>query len=114
MRNLLVDIGNSSVKAAYAKGLLIDKIIVYKGDDIVTFINSLVINEKPYSIVISSVRKNREYIKESLQHLDINILVVGENVPINIRINYSPVKSLGSDRLAAVIGAHELFPKKNV
>lgn len=112
MRNLLVDIGNSSVKAAYAKGLLIDKITVYKGDDIVTFINSLVINEKPYSIVISSVRKNREYIKESLQHLDINILVVGENVPINIGINYRPVKSLGSDRLAAVIGAHELFPKK--
>lgn len=112
MRNLLVDIGNSSVKAAYAKGLVIDNIAKYEGEDVVAFISSLVSKEKPLSIVVSSVRKNRDSFRNSILHLCKNILVVGENVNIDIGINYTPAESLGSDRLAAVIGAQELFPKK--
>lgn len=112
MRNLLVDIGNSSVKAAFANGFKLDEVLRYEGEDVVSFIAGIVENEQPYSIVISSVRKNRGALRDNLMHLCHNILVVGENVVLPVDIDYSPFGSAGADRIAATLGAGALFPGK--
>ncbi len=56
MENLLIDIGNSSVKAAFANGDKLEDTVRYEGSDIVGFISGLLSLRKALVVAISSVR----------------------------------------------------------
>lgn len=56
MANLVVDIGNTALKAAWADGVTLGKTFRYQGEKMSEFILSLVSKEKPDVMVISTVR----------------------------------------------------------
>ncbi|MGM9739030.1 MAG: hypothetical protein ACI3ZP_00340, partial [Candidatus Cryptobacteroides sp.] len=55
MGNLIVDIGNTAVKAAFTEGVTLGKTFRYQGERVKNFILSLTAREKPEVMVISSV-----------------------------------------------------------
>ena len=54
MSNLLVEIGNTALKAAWSEGMTLGKTFRYQGEKMFEFIDSLVTKEKPSVMVISS------------------------------------------------------------
>ena len=57
MADLIIDIGNTALKAAWADGMTLGKIFRYQGERIMEFIMSLIEKEKPETIILSSIRK---------------------------------------------------------
>ena len=55
--NLLIDIGNSSVKASFAQGVNLEDVVRYEGIDILNFIMELTKKKRVSTIAISSVRE---------------------------------------------------------
>ena len=56
MANLLIDIGNTALKASWADGMTLGKTFRYQGEKKIAFILSLTSKEKPEIMVISNVR----------------------------------------------------------
>ena len=54
MSNLLVEIGNTALKAAWAEGMTLGKTFRYQGEKMFEYIDSLVEKEKPAVMVVSS------------------------------------------------------------
>ena len=57
MPNLLVEIGNTALKAAWSEGMTLGKTFRYQGEKMFEFVESLVGKEKPAVMVISSTIK---------------------------------------------------------
>ena len=57
MANLLIDIGNTALKAAWADGMTLGRTFRYQGERMLEFILSLIEKERPEIIVLSSVRR---------------------------------------------------------
>ena len=55
LQNLIIDIGNTAVKAAWSEGATIGKTFRYQGEKVRNFILSLVEKEHPNEMVVSSV-----------------------------------------------------------
>ena len=56
MANLVIDIGNTALKAAWAEELTLGRTYRYQGERIMDFIISLTAEQKPEIMVLSSVR----------------------------------------------------------
>ena len=54
MANLVVDIGNTALKAAWADSVTLGKTFRYQGEMIMDFISSLTRKNRPETLVISS------------------------------------------------------------
>ena len=57
MANLVVDIGNTALKAAWADGITLGKTFRYQGERMADFIISLMEKDRPEVLVLSSARK---------------------------------------------------------
>ena len=55
MANLLVEIGNTALKAAWSERMTLGKTYRYQGEKYIEFIQSLTQREKPAVMVVSSV-----------------------------------------------------------
>ena len=75
-------------------------------------INNFCSNEFYESSIVSSVRDLSKYEKELLS--DIGAIILNKDTPIPISSNYRSMQTLGSDRIAGVVGATMRFPKKNI
>ncbi|QNM85666.1 type III pantothenate kinase [Polaribacter pectinis] len=111
--NLIIDIGNTSVKAA-----------VFKQDTIVfsvSFDKKIILSElkkiiKKYNIscgIMSSVASISEKKVEKLQKL-IKLTLVSSSTEVPFVNLYETPKTLGLDRIALVTGAVKKYPNKNV
>ena len=49
MTNLIIDIGNTAVKASWSDGMTLGKTFRYQGEKVMDFILSLVNKEKPFA-----------------------------------------------------------------
>ena len=54
--NLIIDIGNTALKAAWADGMTLGKTFRYQGERMLDFILSLTEKTKPNVMILSSVR----------------------------------------------------------
>ena len=105
MANLLIDIGNTAVKAAWADGMTLGRTSRYQGERIMDFILSLTAEQKPEILVLSSVR--------NLSRREISILE--ENCVKLIHIDDSVSERYGlpdyltPDRIASLLAAGYLF-----
>jgi type III pantothenate kinase len=108
---LVIDIGNTRTKLALFKGkdvFAISNINVCSLKNIHKF----VANNKISATIISSVK---EINTEILSILDsYKGLILSENLPIPIKNYYKTPNTLGQDRIAAVVGAHSLYPKEDI
>ncbi len=108
MSNLLVEIGNTALKAAWSEGMTLGKTFRYQGEKMFEFIHSLVIKEKPSVMVISSTIDISHSEEESLQSKCGKLILLDRNHTGTAVSNNIP-EYLTPDRVASVIAARYLF-----
>ena len=110
--NLIIDIGNTRTKMGlFGKGKLIRKGVLEKGwklKDLKAFVADRGIKNAAVSTVAGLEPNIEGFLKRFNYYLKLSA-----STPLPIKNTYKSPKTLGKDRLAAVIGAHYLFPEKN-
>lgn len=111
--NLCIDIGNTRSKYA----IFDDMQMVSNGIWNKISVRKIQILEKEYPsiqrIIISTVTLLNESIKKEIRKNKNRYLLLDHTTPLPIKNRYKTPKTLGKDRLSAVIGAYALYPKKN-
>lgn len=111
--NLVIDQGNTVTKVAIFEADILLDTFLYETFD-VGICSSLLMNYNIKKCIYCSVVETPV---EVLLYLDNNLpnfLFIDENTALPIKNGYKTPKTLGKDRLAAVVGANQLFPCKNV
>ena len=109
--NLVVDIGNTSSKVALFEDQKLIKqqtFLELNLQDLIHFTNSIQLSNS----IISSVQKKNKNIEAIAKHF--NALYFSHKTPIPISINYKTPETLGTDRIAAIVGVNEGFPNQNL
>ena len=109
MANLLVDIGNTALKASWADGMTLGKTFRYQGEKKIAFILSLTEREKPEIMVVSNVRSFSDREVERMKAECGKLIIINEEIlkRRNIPAYLTP------DRAAAVIASRYLFKGKS-
>ncbi|WP_372751999.1 type III pantothenate kinase [Labilibaculum sp.] len=111
--NLIIDIGNTQIKAAFFEN---NKILRLKNSKTgeMEFITDLVSKyENIQHIIISSVREYPEKLVNSLQEKNRLVLFFNGEIETPLENLYESKSTLGYDRLAACAGANSLYSNKN-
>lgn len=110
---LIIDIGNTTAKAAIFKGsLLIDRIISDNRNP-----QSLIMfcqQHQPQKAIVASVIELSTALSSALKSFAIPILFLDSKTPLPICNKYKTPATLGSDRIAAAVGAYSAFPNRNI
>lgn len=108
MPNLLVDIGNTAVKACTSEGMTLGRTFRYQGEHPIEFILSLIGRTKPERMVVSSAYSLSPADRRALQEKCPGILVLD---PSNKEIlhRYGLPSYLSYDRAASILAAKYLF-----
>jgi type III pantothenate kinase len=107
--NLVIDFGNTRIKAALFSGTkLHEKFLFGTSNQLKDFLEK----ERFEHCIVSSVSESTE---EALSWINCagKKLLLSINLPLPINILYATPATLGVDRIAAVCGALEIFPKQN-
>ena len=108
---LIIDIGNTKAKLALFSG---KKIISKKNLNQCTFklVKDFVSDAEITSSIISSVKD----LNNDVTHISnyYNSIILTHNTQIPINNLYKTPETLGNDRIALVVGANFLYPKKDV
>ena len=113
MTNLIIDIGNTTLKAAFAEGVELGQTHRYQGERILEFIKELTLIKRPYVMIVSNVRVFEDEFYKNLEKECEKLVVLNEKTKLQIENRYLTPSTLGPDRLAAAVAAAELFPGKN-
>ena len=108
MANLLVEIGNTALKAVWADGMTLGKTFRYQGEKMFHFIDSLIEKEKPAVMVVSSTIDITLEVEESLAKKCGKLVILDRNHTATATSNNIP-EYLSPDRVASVIAARFLF-----
>jgi type III pantothenate kinase len=107
--NLVIDCGNTTVKAAlFEDSTLIEKFYFKTPEEL---LNSLT-TKIPIHVLISSVSQPAEEIVASVNASGKKISLT-HTLPLPIKNLYATPQTLGVDRLAAACGALDIFPNQN-
>lgn len=112
MANLLIEIGNTALKAAWSDGPTIGKSVRYQGEKVDDFIESLFGKEFPDVIAVASTypvsSDMEQFLKAHCKHL----MILDSNHK-EILQRYELPEYLTYDRAASLIAARYLFKGKN-
>ena len=108
MANIVVDIGNTALKAAWAEGMTLGKTFRYQGERTVEFILSLTARQKPDILAISSVRQLSERDIQRLETECGRLVLIDSAHPDIVRAHGFPAY-ISPDRAAGLIAARYLF-----
>lgn len=112
--NLIIDIGTSLIKTAvfHNREILFKDLIHNISDE---YLSSIIRDFPPlrYSI-LSSVRKKDQVLLELLKNKFDHFIELTSETPIPLKNLYKSPATLGYDRLAASVGANNIFPGSNV
>lgn len=109
--NLAIDLGNTRVKAGLFNGRELLETRVY--DTLDAFSADHAFYEKAEKCMVGSVVSDTNYIAGVLKNFKgLHFFMAGS--PIPLKNLYKSALTLGSDRLAASVGAYALYPDKNV
>ena len=111
MSNLLVEIGNTALKAAWSDGLTLGKTFRYQGEKMFDFIESLVNKEKPSVMVVSSSIKIDRKEEERMMG-NCGKLFILDRDHTGLLEKYGLPAYLSPDRAASVIASRHLFKGK--
>lgn len=111
--NLIIDAGNTRIKAAIFNGLELIHNEVFKVDNFVQECLKLIVYYNCKQAIISSVgavkKSEIAIIKQHIQLIELNSLT-----KIPFKNEYSTPNTLGVDRIGLVAAAVSIYPKKNV
>ena len=108
MANLLIDIGNTTLKASWAYGMTLGKTFRYQGEKKLSFILSQTSKQKPEIMVISNVKSFSNHEVERLKGECGHLIILNEEV---LKERNLP-SYLTPDRAASVIASRYLFKGK--
>ena len=113
--NLIVDIGNSRMKAVVMQGNRVVAEYVSSGID-AQWVGSIAErhSEVRRAIVSSTGGHEREVADELQRHVDYVLCFEPATTPVPIANAYATPATLGADRLAAAVGGVELFPDSDI
>lgn len=110
--NLIIDIGNSFAKVAFAENDNIVSIDRYETLS-VDIIDNLIAKFNPQKAIISAVGKIDNQFIAHLEHL-LPTIAFSSSIKIPIKNSYKTPQTLGLDRIAAVVGANYLYPSTDL
>ncbi|MGN1220801.1 MAG: type III pantothenate kinase [Candidatus Cryptobacteroides sp.] len=112
MGNLIVDIGNTAVKAAFTEGVTLGKTFRYQGERVKNFILSLTAREKPEVMVISSVYEIHS--RDEAEYSAVcGRLVILDSAHTSLLRDSNLPGWLSFDRAASIIAVRHLFNGKS-
>lgn len=111
MANLIIDIGNTALKAAWADGVTLGKTFRYQGEREMEFILSLTSKTKAEIMVISSAKSLSDANLRKLSG-ECRELLIFDSVHSNIMKENGIPEHLSPDRAASLIAARYLFKGK--
>ncbi len=111
MANLIVDIGNTALKAAWTDGISLGKTFRYQGEKNIEFIISLTSKIKPEVMVICSSKNISKKNNERLA-TQCDKLVILDSSNTSIISNNGLPTYLSPDRAASIIASRYLFKGK--
>ena len=112
MSVLLIEIGNTALKAACSEGKLLRKTMRYQGEKIIDYITGLLEKEKPDLLVMASVRDISDEDEACIRALCGNMVLIDRNHTAMLKA-YGLPDYLTPDRGAALIAVRNLFKNKN-
>lgn len=112
MRNLVIDEGNTRIKAAWFEDGLIKNQESFDTESLnkLGFWKSL----NADNILLSSVKRTRKEFYDLLGEEFSDIYFLDYNTPLPIKINYKTPQTLGNDRIAGVVAASSFYPNNPV
>ena len=108
MANLIIDIGNTALKASWCDGMTLGKTFRYQGERMLDFILSLTSKNRPETMVLSSVRNFSESNIRKLEGECERLVVVDRE----IYSRYDIPEFITPDRAAAIVASRYLFKGK--
>lgn len=111
MANLIIDIGNTALKAARAHGETLKKTYRYQGERVKDFICSVIEQDRPDVMLISSVNALSSDDEKFYSSLCRKLIVLDKNHPEIINQKGIP-SHIGYDRAASILAARYLFKNK--
>ena len=108
MSNLLIEMGNTALKAVWAEGDTLGKTIRYQGEKTIEFIQHITEKEKPNVMVLASVRDISSQDEDVLKTLFRELVLIDKKHPSILRA-YGLPEYLSPDRAAGVIAVRKLF-----
>lgn len=112
MAGLLIEIGNTALKAAWVEGMSLGKTFRYQGENVIDFILSLTEKEKPVVMTVASVKPLSEKEIEILEG-ECHHLLVMDGGHGELLKEYDIPQYLTYDRAASIIAARYLFKDKS-
>ncbi|WP_337044770.1 type III pantothenate kinase [Emticicia sp. 17c] len=106
----VVDIGNTFAKVGLFEA---NKLIEVKSGLILDELDDFLSLKKVKKVIISSVTKNQDELNTIFQDTLFDKLILSSQTPLPIQKDYETPHTLGSDRLAAAVGANFLYPAIN-
>ena len=108
MSNLLVEIGNTALKAAWSDGMTLGKTFRYQGEKWMEFTLSLTKKEKPLVMVVSSVYPLSESDRQLLSQECRHFLLLDKDHK-ELLLSHGLPSYLSYDRAASIVAARYLF-----
>ena len=108
MSNLLVEIGNTALKAAWSDGMTLGKTFRYQGEKWMDFTLSLTRKEKPLVMVVSSVYPLSESDRQLLSQECKHFLLLDKDHK-ELLLSHGLPSYLSYDRAASIVAARYLF-----
>lgn len=105
--NMVVDVGNTFIKVGTFQADTLIHAHTFKN---IEEVNSIIQQTNPAHVLVSSVREDAFW-NEIKDHKNIVKLDVHTRLPISF--DYESRATLGTDRIAAAVGAYTLFPDQN-
>lgn len=112
--NLTIDIGNTRSKLAlFNQGEILEQMV--EEEITLKFLQSVFDHHKQIQgVILSSVKSINPEIISFLDTKSSYFIELNENTKLPIDNQYKTKKTLGKDRLAAIVGANNILPKHNV
>lgn len=108
MANLLVEIGNTALKAAWSDGMTLGKTFRYQGEKVMEFILSITHKEKPSVMVVASAYPLSSF-DEALLHDECPNLILLDKGHRQVLDERRLPDYITYDRAASIIAARYLF-----
>lgn len=109
---LVIDIGNTRVKAALFESAELKHFFVY--DSTTELLASGILEKYPIkNCILASVVNEIDSFVEKLRW-KVEVLLFNADTPVPIKNLYKSAHTLGSDRLAGAVGGNNFFPNSNV
>ncbi len=112
--NLIIDIGNSRTKfSVFNRGEILITVPV---DELTPQHIRVLKNEYEAldNVIISATKNYSAELKQALQQNFKNFIELSATTPLPVKNRYKTKDTLGRDRIAAVVGAFDLYPETNV